>query len=104
MNRDTTDRLIRDINTKSSAEVAVKMTTYEWTVLLSVLDRGLSIVNRDNSNMVILFEKIASILAGHPVHMVHRDNPDPEYRPEEPVCEPTVSPTAPKKSWFRNLF
>jgi len=43
---------------------AVQLSVFEWHILLQELEHNLNIINRDRRNTSILYDKIASQLAG----------------------------------------
>ncbi len=85
--------------------IAITMSAYEWTKLLDQLWNNLRVCNQDNTYNVFFYEKIATILNnGNEIHILHRDNPDPKYRPAEEKAAPApVEPTK-CKGFFATLF
>jgi len=83
----------------SIEKVSVQMTPYEWNRLLDVLCDGLAICNRDQRTAITLYEEIATQLnSGTPVKIIHRQNPDPAYRPQAEVKpEPKADKEKPSK-------
>lgn len=83
----------------SIEKVSVQMTPYEWNRLLDVLCDGLSICNRNQRTAITLYEEIATQLnSGKPVKVIHRQNPDPAYRPQaEAKPEPKTDKEKPSK-------
>jgi hypothetical protein len=82
-------------------EVSVKMSIFYWHLLLKEFDSALAIANRDHSKLVGLYETIATQLNHQPVKVVHRDNPDPEFRPKVYVPAPVKVPKQePKPGWL----
>lgn len=89
-----------EIPINNDKRIPVSLTPYEWAKLLSEMRYTLQITNRDNSSVIDLYEKIATQLGDKQVHVIHRDNPNPEFRPK------LISPdyNAAKKTKKKNLF
>lgn len=95
---------------KATGQVSVVMTSYEWSSLLHEIYNNLNVWNRDHTQKVRLYEIIATQLNdGHPVKLIHRDNPDPKYRPEEKVEAPKTQevktiPLSKWRGWWNKHF
>ncbi len=92
---------------KNDKRVAVKLTPYEWSVLLDNLKDDLRVVNKDQTWNIILLEELTEQLHGERIYYIHRDNPNPKYRPAPPPEEKKQEANGqmePKKSWFKRLF
>lgn len=99
-------------DTKSPPEIRITIGAYDAARLMTILEiRVLAVANRDNSEAVRLYEVLATALNdGHTVKLVHRDNPDPKYRPQEKdtqsqsssVAKPQTPP--PRPSFWRRFW
>jgi len=80
--------------------ITITLSAFEWNSVLNELWDRLRVCNRDNSETIRLYEKLATILNnGNEIHILHRDNLDPKYRPLEEK-KPAPAP-APNQSWWR---
>lgn len=87
----------------STENINVSMTGYQWNRLLHVIEDGLSICNRNQSDAILLYEEIATQLnGGKPVKVIHSQNPDPAYRPDR-RAEPTKEPKEDKGKTSRRM-
>lgn len=64
-------------------EISISMTSYNWNRLLRDLEDHMRICNRDQTDTILFYEKIATELNdGRPVRVIHEQNPDLAYRPK----------------------
>ncbi len=73
---------------------SIELSNYAWHSLLSELEDSLRICNRDNTNVEILYENIASQLAGRPVKVSR-----PEKQKVKPLDKPPENPVKTKSFW-----
>ena len=86
------------------SKVTIDMTPYAWSRLLDILYDELRVCNRHHGVTIELYEIISTQLNdGHPIKIIHRDHPDPKYRPN---VEHTVGSTTPSKKlpWWKRIF
>jgi len=83
------------------ATAAVVLSVYDWTRLLVILESGMNICNRDQTDAIELYQDIASQLSDKPVRVVHSQNPDPQFRPAPKgrVFDSEVQPLPPRRWW-----
>lgn len=73
--------------------LAVRLSSYEWHALLKELEHALCIVNRDRHNPRVLYNSIASQLAGRKIEVEVRLRED----------EKETVPAKPE-SWLKRFF
>jgi hypothetical protein len=66
-----------------SALLPVRMTAWDWHCLLIELQGLNAVCNRDNSNVRILYRKVASQLAGHDAGLAERDDSKESLPPDD---------------------
>ena len=79
-------------------EIPVVLGFHEWKVVLTVLEDGMQICNRDQKQAIWAWEEIMKQINGEPVHLIHSQNPNPDWRPkpkavEKPVEAPVENPS-----------
>ncbi len=73
---------------------SIKLSNYDWHILLDELEQTMRIYNKDNSNAEILYCNIASQLAGRPVKISR-----PEKQKVKPLDKPPENPVKTKSFW-----
>lgn len=78
--------------------ITVTLPAWEWHHVLNVLEDQTRVINKDNENTCILYENIASQLAGYKVKIEQRA-PKTSY----PTAT-QAAPITPQKPWYSRLF